>query len=69
MGNLQIAGRYITHSELPLAIIGFGFEDSLEGLHSDKELFPCIPRDDPSTADLLGQGLTHSGTRLGTTGI
>lgn len=56
MGNLQIAGRYITHSELPLAIIGFRFEDSLEGLHNDKELFPRMPRDDRSTADLLDRG-------------
>jgi hypothetical protein len=56
MGGLQVARRYITHNELSLAIIGFGFEHGLEGLHGDEELFPHTPRDDPSIADLEGQG-------------
>lgn len=56
MGGLQVARRYITHNELSLAIIRFGFEDGLEGLHGDEELFPDMPRDDPSIADLEGQG-------------
>lgn len=56
MGGLQVARHCITHNELSLAIIGFGFEYGLEGLHGDEELFPHAPRDDPSIADLEGQG-------------